>query len=149
MLCRTLHECVDWNIYSPSYLEFFYLVALYTSAWIEISGYNKPFRYHLVALYTSAWIEIFAPDRYDTCNHSSHSTRVRGLKFSKFSDYLFRNLVALYTSAWIEILVLRAIESCHLVALYTSAWIEMMYTKPLSQFSHVALYTSAWIEMCN
>ena len=34
---RTLHECVDWNIHIYVVVVFF-LVALYTSAWIEING---------------------------------------------------------------------------------------------------------------
>ena len=33
-------------------------VALYTSAWIEISQCGKPKTLKMVALYTSAWIEM-------------------------------------------------------------------------------------------
>ena len=34
------------------------MVALYTSAWIEMNSLPSSNLYHLVALYTSAWIEI-------------------------------------------------------------------------------------------
>ena len=55
------------------------LVALYTSAWIEISYLISLITADCVALYTSAWIEI----RVDL--------------------YTFTHItVALYTSAWIE-----------------------------------------------
>ena len=56
------------------------LVALYTSAWIEISIVPALKTTTLVALYTSAWIEISS---------------------SRIPDWL--PFVALYTSAWIEI----------------------------------------------
>ena len=55
-------------------------VALYTSAWIEISKTFISRPYVAVALYTSAWIEILALNQE-----------------AVFSQ------VALYTSAWIEI----------------------------------------------
>ena len=57
------------------------LVALYTSAWIEIEAAETAAAEKLVALYTSAWIEI-----------------------SLCCDTRFRYPVALYTSAWIEIM---------------------------------------------
>ena len=56
------------------------VVALYTSAWIEITCSRKPFSEYTVALYTSAWIEINLFDPKDQII-----------------------TVALYTSAWIEI----------------------------------------------
>ena len=57
------------------------LVALYTSAWIEITvsiviGLSIP-----VALYTSAWIEIRHALLETEEWSMSHSTRVRGLKW--------------------------------------------------------------------
>ena len=55
------------------------VVALYTSAWIEITCSRKPFSEYTVALYTSAWIEINLFDPKDQII-----------------------TVALYTSAWIE-----------------------------------------------
>ena len=57
-------------------------VALYTSAWIEISGVYLSTETVVVALYTSAWIEIATVKR-------SKNTVER---------------VALYTSAWIEMI---------------------------------------------
>ena len=57
-----------------------YRVALYTSAWIEISIIFARICNTFVALYTSAWIEITVSSDFET----------------------FVN-VALYTSAWIEI----------------------------------------------
>ncbi len=56
------------------------MVALYTSAWIEIAAETAAAENLLVALYTSAWIEI------------------RFIKHDEMQEY-----VALYTSAWIEI----------------------------------------------
>ena len=56
-------------------------VALYTSAWIEISSSLASMALVSVALYTSAWIEI----------------RQKG------SNIPVKQPVALYTSAWIEI----------------------------------------------
>ena len=57
-LCRTLHECVDWN-YSREYDHCRKChVALYTSAWIEIFSIGSHIYQVFVALYTSAWIEI-------------------------------------------------------------------------------------------
>ena len=56
-----------------------YKVALYTSAWIEITTWHAPSLQTTVALYTSAWIEFSHAD----CIH-------------------MMDLVALYTSAWIE-----------------------------------------------
>ena len=55
------------------------IVALYTSAWIEIFHMITPSLDSLVALYTSAWIEIVV-----FFNRDSSAS------------------VALYTSAWIE-----------------------------------------------
>ena len=55
-------------------------VALYTSAWIEIMLIFMMDSRFSVALYTSAWIEISLNSASDMSG-SSHSTRVRGLKF--------------------------------------------------------------------
>ena len=78
-------------------------VALYTSAWIEISRKQRDGVLVYVALYTSAWIEITLVIQ----NHStskSHSTRVRGLKYHKPASVQADDHVALYTSAWIEMI---------------------------------------------
>ena len=77
---RTLHECVDWNVHGVGDVTISVIVALYTSAWIEISLHSPEPLQCGVALYTSAWIEI-----------------VQHFNFSAF------HIVALYTSAWIEI----------------------------------------------
>ena len=81
------------------------VVALYTSAWIEITCSRKPFSEYTVALYTSAWIEINLFDPKDQII-----------------------TVALYTSAWIEMKRPSFQEMVAYVALYTSAWIEMSIT---------------------
>ena len=54
---RTLHECVDWNIHDKKRTKRTQ-VALYTSAWIEIVVKTITLTLIVVALYTSAWIEI-------------------------------------------------------------------------------------------
>ena len=55
----------------------------------------------------------------------SHSTRVRGLKSHVAFKLVRQRDVALYTSAWIEIGRLISYFITTWVALYTSAWIEM------------------------
>ena len=102
------------------------LVALYTSAWIEMLIVSEVTCSTFVALYTSAWIEIRKGRAIPTSPSSrtlhecvdwnslsrilsvisllSHSTRVRGLKYFYTSKNNRRRQVALYTSAWIEIL---------------------------------------------
>ena len=79
------------------------LVALYTSAWIEMRSLKKCALSNLVALYTSAWIEIQFVQLTGVETSMSHSTRVRGLKSWHHSHDDRMQLVALYTSAWIEI----------------------------------------------
>ena len=56
------------------------VVALYTSAWIEIRLLHHVLLNYHVALYTSAWIEIVYTTQNNYFRHLSHSTRVRGLK---------------------------------------------------------------------
>ena len=59
------------------------LVALYTSAWIEMIAKLSALAVWYVALYTSAWIEILSSGLRTHGKSPSHSTRVRGLKFGK------------------------------------------------------------------
>ena len=59
----------------------FYLVALYTSAWIEMTVDVGIFFPQPVALYTSAWIEMYHLGYFCRKARTSHSTRVRGLKY--------------------------------------------------------------------
>ena len=56
------------------------VVALYTSAWIEIWWDNGVLTSNQVALYTSAWIEMLTEGGVWASELKSHSTRVRGLK---------------------------------------------------------------------
>ena len=101
------------------------IVALYTSAWIEMLTARTPYQFENVALYTSAWIEItYSASVFCRCV-LSHSTRVRGLKYSSLKACLQPPYVALYTSAWIEIVSGRRYAWHQKVALYTSAWIEI------------------------
>ena len=100
---RTLHECVDWNTWYGKTWGVG-VVALYTSAWIEISDARFFTLSDIVALYTSAWIEI-----------------------TTVLNSLYLIPVALYTSAWIEIPSLLQCGHCLNVALYTSAWIEISH----------------------
>ena len=79
-LGRTLYECVDWNTLNKGKRKSIW-VALYMSAWIEISLPCPLTVWVTVALYMSAWIEIrWTPKRGDCLE------------------------VALYMSAWIEIM---------------------------------------------
>ena len=61
------------------------LVALYTSAWIEIIISRNQAMNLKVALYTSAWIEI-SQELATSSKPMSHSTRVRGLKFDELEQ---------------------------------------------------------------
>ena len=79
-ICRTLHECVDWNTHS-----FHHLPASMKSHSTRVRGlkYASRRRYSAwswVALYTSAWIEIIVV-KVNGQAYKSHSTRVRGLKW--------------------------------------------------------------------
>ena len=109
---RTLHECVDWNEQKRRVRDIFKLVALYTSAWIEIVQQHPCSTCQEVALYTSAWIEMF-PMPY-RCTYLS---------------------VALYTSAWIEMISRKTSHRFEKVALYTSAWIEINKAKLNQDFT--------------
>ena len=99
-------------------------VALYMSAWIEITHVAAWVFSKSVALYMSAWIEIernklqafFAAGRtlYECVDWNiQKALRQR------------RKTVALYMSAWIEIFPQFFIALFIIVALYMSAWIEM------------------------
>ena len=124
------------------------MVALYTSAWIEIIWLNTMSKKRMVALYTSAWIEMTAMPAIRLMPCMSHSTRVRGLKYLITMIKYFTKVVALYTSAWIEIPKAAFMGSTPNVALYTSAWIEMAAVCAMSiAISMVALLVSAWIEI--
>ena len=123
------------------------IVALYTSAWIEMLTARTPYQFENVALYTSAWIEItYSASVFCRCV-LSHSTRVRGLKYSSLKACLQPPYVALYTSAWIEITDQQLEQAEGKVALYTSAWIEIVSGRRYAWHQKVALYTSAWIEI--
>ena len=99
-------------------------VALYTSAWIEISDDVVNTLNLTVALYTSAWIEIINPN---DCNVWSASRTL--YECVDWNQPLLRQRlvfrVALYTSAWIEMPFVLHQRHEYLVALYTSAWIEI------------------------
>ena len=121
-------------------------VALYTSAWIEITPYphppwhrncrtlhecvdwNHPIGRHvkleLVALLVSAWIEI-----------------------TRTIEWLGNGNVALLVSAWIEIAIIRCKAMLLIVALLVSAWIEIWTGSVTSLEIDVALLVSAWIEI--
>ena len=62
------------------------VVALYTSAWIEINDNYNIYLTVNVALYTSAWIEIEQAHAQKVRVGKSHSTRVRGLKSSQVPE---------------------------------------------------------------
>ena len=55
----------------------------------------------------------------------SHPTRVRGLKCSTLSLFVFA-FVAPYTGAWIEIPTTATAPPVNFVAPYTGAWIEII-----------------------
>ena len=144
LLCRTLHECVDWN-----FVDFDMQLLIF------------------VALYMSAWIEISKPSNLSPSN-LSHSTWVRGLK--SLGHFQLRldpcrtlhecvdwnmpaacdfpvTVVALYMSAWIEIVKFGWWLRRRIVALYMSAWIEIPNYIHYGWNNSVALYMSAWIEI--
>ena len=145
MICRTLRECVDWNIVINVWWINVYVVALFVSAWIEtvmMIIYGNLVR---VALFVSAWIETSAVNPL-TAGWS----------------------VALFVSAWIETNLLygggmsvsRTLRECvdwnfwtwripskaQVVALFVSAWIETWWICKKERYQHVALFVSAWIE---
>ena len=123
-ICRTLHECVDWN-HCFTLLFNGVLVALYTSAWIEIifcwesSSFRIRRTLHecvdwnsLIRQLSLQWNRSHSTRVRGLKSHvdtqiigvdMSHSTRVRGLKSSDKWRYTRPSSVALYTSAWIEI----------------------------------------------
>ena len=80
------------------------LVAPFTGAWIEIFVIGNTTVWGLVAPFTGAWIEI-ARQRCQSLwpDHSSHPSRVRGLKSQCLYDPYGADIVAPFTGAWIEI----------------------------------------------
>ena len=122
-------------------------VALYTSAWIEILGGNN-----VASMRVSRTLHECVD--WNTTNRrpyrqmtTSHSTRVRGLKWLTEGCSGRLISVALYTSAWIEIRNGPRYRRSQNVALYTSAWIEISEQTMILCSRNVALYTSAWIEI--
>ena len=90
--------------------------------------------------------------KYDLCDtqaqeHTSPSSRGRGLKFDRELVVLYRCTVALFTRAWIEISIHRLWEDKHQVALFTRAWIEIKLQHSTNVSKSVALFTRAWIEI--
>ena len=159
---------MDWNV-RLNVLFSAPLVALYTSAWIEIStiavahiGGRRRTLHECVD-----W--NFGRRRKMAKRVKSHSTRVRGLKYR---DVLLRipwrgrtlhecvdwNNVRIKCR---DLLSGRTLHECVdwnikeklgikyyiRVALYTSAWIEIPKTERAADQTQVALYTSAWIEI--
>ena len=106
-------------------------------------------RFVLVALCTSAWIEI--PLGFRRLNDlTSHSVRVRGLKWvfraavhqqvARSHSVRVRGLKSMKTT--------QALRRWLMVALCTSAWIEITSgARPWIKTATVALCTSAWIEI--
>ena len=101
-------------------------VAPFTGAWIEIDRMSScPFAV-VVAPFTGAWIEIMKYDVTYSCGHTSHPSRVRGLKYGRakigrvqapshpsrvrglkyfaFASLRLLSAVAPFTGAWIEII---------------------------------------------
>ena len=101
-ICRTLHECVDWN------------VEILTVAFVE-QGRTL----HECVDWNFVVFVAFLQ------RSQSHSTRVRGLKSRSYGMGSEKRFVALYTSAWIEIPLRNGARRTMPVALYTSAWIEI------------------------
>ena len=168
--CRTLCECVDWNIRQA-----------HVNHWLFMSH--------------SLWVRGLK--LVNTCNYIvwtvSHSLWVRGLKLHFIRSFRIKNNVALFVSAWIEIekerweinkpagrtlcecvdwnelkeckknssitshslwvrglkcTAMSTIASANVVALFVSAWIEINYDSvPYWQGTGVALFVSAWIEI--
>ena len=110
IVCRTLHECVDWNNKKITETDLF-LVALYTSAWIEIVTYTRfPSLPSCRTLHECVdWNSCVWTSAIAIC--SSHSTRVRGLKSPCRYKLFLQKGVALYTSAWIEISIIHSLSS--------------------------------------
>ena len=77
-------------------------VALYTSAWIEISLRQKYFHRTFRRTLHECVDWNINPLLNPSGKHLSHSTRVRGLKYWRNKRWTKTSKVALYTSAWIE-----------------------------------------------
>ena len=112
LICRTLHECVDWNCHTLG------------NSLSERLSHSTRVRGLKLCPCPILWT---LP--------SSHSTRVRGLKYVVKSASEKHNIVALYTSAWIEMISHTAHPYASSVALYTSAWIEIAKTATISFLS--------------
>ena len=125
-LRRTLHECVDWNcVGKRDVIQF--PVALYTSAWIEIvsNAIGLDSRYCRTLHECVDWNNAFLSPTQRL--FSSHSTRVRGLKWRRL-----RNRKKSWQSHSTRVRGLK----------YNGRWWRCRLT-------NVALYTSAWIEITN
>ena len=101
-ISRTLHECVDWNGNQPAQI-IVSKVALYTSAWIEITPFLSLSPVYCMSHSTRVRGLKLAIKHKIVLLRTSHSTRVRGLKFKTWHHLKSTWTVALYTSAWIEI----------------------------------------------
>ena len=78
-------------------------VAPFTGAWIEMIGSKALSGRRGVAPFTGAWIEIHELEKSTGCGHTSHPSRVRGLKSRRRNDHQEPLQVAPFTGAWIEI----------------------------------------------
>ena len=98
-----------------------------------------------VAPLTGAWIETTMP-KSGWRSHSSHPSRVRGLKPGADGDAIRGVVVAPLTGAWIETIrsALRVLRV--LVAPLTGAWIETYCPQCSVSVRCVAPLTGAWIE---
>ena len=101
----------------------------------------------IVALYTSAWIEMAGSSTVNLPNLLSHSTRVRGLKSCVTADISVDSLSHSTRVRGLKFRLRLLLQLLRPVALYTSAWIEILVNHLERTQLTVALYTSAWIEI--
>ena len=124
LICRALHERVDWNLY---------LIYTLPVASLSRSSRARGLKFKIIHIYIKQFYRRALHERVDWNSfwllHSVHIIR-RALHERvdwnqiKFIHYLLKELVALFTSAWIEITYSHKSYYIWVVALLTSAWIN-------------------------
>ena len=102
---------------------------------------------HKVALYTSAWIEISSVNPTYHSSLASHSTRVRGLKCWFLCQVIQRNKSHSTRVRGLKSIILKVIFQSVLSHSTRVRGLKSKYTEWITDQMRVALYTSAWIEI--
>ena len=105
-VCRTLHECVDWNTACTFWEAVWQCRTLHECVdWNQFRNQRHRFARTSHSTRVRGLKYQQALQGFDLSR--SHSTRVRGLKLQNQQHEYFWKQVALYTSAWIEMDTLR------------------------------------------